>query len=285
LISCIKDSPYWLIQRGRKEQATASLQWYRGRNYDISEELNEILTKKEEDQKSGTLKEKVEGVFSFTFLKCLSCSGILLLWENFTGISSLVVFMTNVLEASGLTFNPKLAPIIIGGIRVVTACFSSAALRTANRLYMYCGCALVISISCFLLASFSYWRDQFLSASSALGFLPLILTVIMFIAHAFGINSVIHVLAAEIFPTKIRSIGSSTTMGLGVIGNALNSTVYPVMQGSAGFSGCFWFYSCCSFVMSCYGYFVIPDNRGLSLVKIERKQETCTGKEEHELNK
>ena len=131
--------------------------------------------------------------------------------------------------------------------RVVTACFSSAALRTANRLYMYCGCALVIAISCFLLASFSYWREQFLSASSVLGLLPLILTVIMFIAHAFGINSVIHVLAAEvfimyqgnwlmcffsqIFPTKIRSIGSSTTMGLGVIGNALNSTVYPVMQG------------------------------------------------------
>ena len=41
----------------------------------------------------------------------------------------------------------------------------------------------------------------------------------------------------------------------------------------AGFSGCFWFYSACSLAMAVYAYIVIPDNRGLSLVKIERNRE------------
>jgi len=275
VVACIKESPYWLVQKGRKEEARNSLQWYRGEKYDITEEFDEIVKKKEEESKTkkGNLCEKIQSVFSLTFLKCFCCSGILFFLCQFTGITSLVVFMTNVFEASGLTFDPKLAPIIIGGVRVTTACFSSAALRTGNRLYMYCSCSIILCICCFLLASFSHWREDFLSTHSVFGFLPLVITITMFIAHAFGINSVLHLLTAEIFPTSVRSMGSSCTLCFAMVGNAINSTFYPVIQKHAGFSGCFWFYSACSLAMAVYAYIVIPDNRGLSLVKIERNRE------------
>ena len=49
------------------------------------------------------------------------------------------------------------------------------------------------------------------------------------------------------------------------------------MPRHAGFSGCFWFYSGCSLTMAVYAYLVIPDNRGLSLVKIERNREAGGG--------
>ena len=131
--------------------------------------------------------------------------------------------------------------------RVITACCSSAALRTGNRLYMYWSCSVILSICCFLLASFSHWREDFLSTHSVFGFLPLVITITMFIAHAFGINSVLHLLTAEvhrnshlfsqcfhfffqIFPTSVRSIGSSCTLCFAMIGNAINSTFYPVIQ-------------------------------------------------------
>jgi hypothetical protein len=118
-----------------KEEAQAALQWYRGEHFDITEELDEIVKKKEEESKtkSSNFNEKIQTVFSLTFLKCFCCSGILFFLCQFTGITSLVVFMTNVFEvrssfsevhvhnlhnqASGLTFDPKLAPIIIGGVR------------------------------------------------------------------------------------------------------------------------------------------------------------------------
>jgi len=275
VVACIKESPYWLVQKGKKEEARVSLQWYRGHMFDITEEFDEIIKKKDEESKtkSSGFKDKFKTVFSLTFLKCFCCSGVLFFLCQFTGITSLVVFMTNVFQASGLTFDPKIAPIIIGGTRVITACFSSAALRTGNRLYMYCTCSVILSICCFLLASFSNWRDHFISTHSVFGFLPLVITITMFIAHAFGINSVLHLLTAEIFPTKVRSLGSSVTLCFAMIGNAINSTFYPIIQRHAGLSGCFWFYSGCSLAMAVYAYLVIPDNRGLSLVKIERNRE------------
>merc|ERR1711862_628028 len=173
-------------------EAKNSLQWSRGAKFDISEEFDEIVKKKEEESKTKTsnFQDKIRTVFSLTFLKCFCCSGVLFFLCQFTGITSLVVFMTNVFKASGLTFDAKLAPIIIGGVRVTTACFSSAALRTGNRLYMYCTCSTILSICCFLLASFSHWREDFLSTHSLFGFLPLVITITMLIAHAFGINSV-----------------------------------------------------------------------------------------------
>jgi len=103
VIACIKESPYWLVQKGRKEDARVSLQWYRGVNFDISEEFDEIIKKKEDESKnkSSGLTEKIETVFSLTFLKCFCCSGILFFLCQFTGITSLVVFMTNVFRPLG----------------------------------------------------------------------------------------------------------------------------------------------------------------------------------------
>merc|ERR1712115_383782 len=152
----------------------------------------------------------------------------------------------------------------MGGIRVITACLSSLALKTGNRLYIYCSCSLTLSFCCFSLASFSHWRVYLLSLHPIFGVLPLAIVIFMFIAHAFGINSVLHLLMGEIFPSKVRSLGSSLSLCLAMSGNAANSTLYPIIQRYIGFSGIFWVYSASTLLMMIYAYLVIPDNRGLS---------------------
>ena len=90
------------------------------------------------------------------------------------------------------------------------------------------------------------------------GLVPLLIAIVMFIAHAFGINPVLHLLTGEIFPTKwttvtelriktkmdrwlktlknqkqlirVRSLGSSLTLCLAMCGSAANSTCYPILQ-------------------------------------------------------
>ena len=83
-----------------QEEARAALQWCRGEHFDITEEFDEIVKKKEEESKTKTsnFNEKIQTIFSLTFLKCFCCSGVLFFLCQFTGITSLVVFMTNVFE-------------------------------------------------------------------------------------------------------------------------------------------------------------------------------------------
>jgi SP family facilitated glucose transporter-like MFS transporter 8 len=43
----LHDTPYWLVEYDAKEEAIKSLQFYRGPNFDINEELSEIIQQKE----------------------------------------------------------------------------------------------------------------------------------------------------------------------------------------------------------------------------------------------
>ena len=49
----IPDSPYWLVERGREEEARRSLSNLRGSSYDIEEEFLEIVNKKRAKEERG----------------------------------------------------------------------------------------------------------------------------------------------------------------------------------------------------------------------------------------
>ena len=56
-------------------------------------------------------------VASSSFLRPFSCAGLLYLLAQWTGISTMVFYMTNIFQQSGSTFDPLLAPVIVAGIR------------------------------------------------------------------------------------------------------------------------------------------------------------------------
>ena len=91
------------------------------------------------------LSERLATLRSPVFLRSLAISGGLFFLCQYTGISTLVVFMAPVFKDSGLTLDPRLAPVIIGAVRVFTSCCSSAALKKANRRYMFTSCSLLTS--------------------------------------------------------------------------------------------------------------------------------------------
>jgi len=266
----VKETPYWLAGQGRQEEATASLKWSRGKDWNVSEEITEIL-----DNTPGRppgLGERVKTASSASFLRPLSMAGSLFFLCQYTGISTLMVFMTPVFADSGLTLDPALAPAIIGAVRVVTSCCSSAALGKANRKYMFSSCSLLLSFCCAAISAFSYWREDILATSRLLGLLPLVITIIMFIAHAFGINGVMHLITGEVFPSKVRSLGSSFTLTIAMTGNAINSSLYPAILSISSFSIVFLLYSIGSLVLAVTAWMIVPDHRGLSLNRIEEEE-------------
>ena len=219
-------------------------------------------------QRPPGLSERFATLRTPAFLRSLSISGGLFFLCQYTGISTMVVFMAPVFKDSGLTLDPRLAPVIIGSVRVFTSCCSSAALKRANRRHMFTSCSFLLGLCCAAMAAFSHWRETLLPLH--LGIMPLVIAILMFIAHAFGINAVMHLITAEMFPGRVRSLGSSLTLTIAILGNALNSSLYPIVQGATSFSCVFAIYSGASLVMAMLAGLVIPDHRGLSLVRIER---------------
>ena len=265
----LPESPQWLALQGRRREAAASLAWARGKDWDCGPELEELLSR----ERPPGVREKLATLASRPFLRSLAISGGLFFLCQYTGISTLVVFMEPVFADSGLSLSPRLAPVIIGMVRVVTSCCSSAVLRRANRKYMFSSCSLLLSLCCAAMAAFSHWRLDLLALSPSLGVLPLVIAILMFVSHAFGINAVMHLITGEMFPGAARSLGSSLTLAIAIMGNGLNASLYPVVLHLTSFSCVFAIYAVATLAMFVLAVRVIPDHRGLSLVTIERREE------------
>ena len=122
LLLLLPETPYWLVEYNNVEEAKKSLQFFRGKNYDITEELNEIRQRHEKKESSSqTWKFVIKRIFSKAFLKPFSCIGILSIINTWGGFSQIQVFTIEILEKSGSSIDPWLGPMIAGFIRIAFA--------------------------------------------------------------------------------------------------------------------------------------------------------------------
>ena len=101
------------------------MQFFRGKDCDINEELKEIheryKTKVEKQGGSQSGKSIFKKITSMAFFKPFSCVGILYTLCEWNGISPVLIYMIHILQKAGSSIDAELSPIIIGGIRLITA--------------------------------------------------------------------------------------------------------------------------------------------------------------------
>ena len=147
--------------------------------------------------------------------------------------------MTTIFQQSGSSIDPSLAPVIVAGIRVVTAALAGEnikhvtlsvsttpcdlyciviilnidipliaafVLRYASRRHLFVFSTVMIAVSTLTIATFSYLRtsdcclDPATLGSPQLGLVPLLAVIAMFVGHALGVVPVCQLLAAEVNP-------------------------------------------------------------------------------------
>ena len=115
----------------KSNEAKKSLQFYRGKKYDVSDEFNEIQKKYEDKNENNKESWKfiVKRIFSKAFLKPFSCVGILCIINAWVGFFQIQVFMIEILEKSGSSIDPKIAPTLTGFVRLTFAGNSESKLQ------------------------------------------------------------------------------------------------------------------------------------------------------------
>ena len=78
------------------------------------------------------------------------------------------------------------------------------------------------------------------------------------------------IIIGEIFPTELRSTGTSFILFTALVCTASLSKLFSQFIDWFGFYGTFLFYSGVVFVCFIYGYFAMPEHSNISLVKIEK---------------
>ena len=124
LLLPLPETPYWLIENNNIKKAKQSLQFFRGKRYNITDEYDEIQQKHESKQNQHSKnwwEFTIKRIFSSAFLKPFLCIGIVFALNEFLGFGPLMTYTFQIFDETGSSVDPGIGLVIIASIRVVTA--------------------------------------------------------------------------------------------------------------------------------------------------------------------
>jgi len=270
----IPETPYWLAEKNRTDDAKTSLAWLRN-NQESTEEIQEITEKSLHEQKL-TVKEKLilklKMFKSKAFWKPFCIAQPLNILYSCSGISLLSFYLVTIFEEAGSSVDKLQASLIVASWRLFISLFSSLAMLRIPRRPLFLCTTLGVGISMASFGTFSYLctQDQSASWCDRLGWLPLLLLLLVFACSQLGFAPIIKLIISEVFPTEVRSTGTSLIFLTSVLCLSILSKLFSQFIAWFGLHGAFWLYSGVVFTCFIYGYFAMPEHSNVSLVQIEK---------------
>lgn len=256
LVIRLPDTARWYLLKGRVDDARrALLRVEPAANAD--DELAEIRRALSEG--SGGIAEMLRPPYRRATMFVIALGFLL----QITGINAIIYYSPRIFEAMGFTGNLALlglpALVQVAGLAAVGAALTLVD-RVGRRPILLCGIAMMIAADVVLAVVFARG-----GGGAALGFAGILVFII---GYTLGFGSLGWVYASESFPTRLRSIGSSTMLTSNLIANAIVAAVFLTMLHSLGGAGTFAVFGVLAVIAFGFVYRFAPETKGRQLEEI-----------------
>jgi SP family facilitated glucose transporter-like MFS transporter 8 len=264
------ETPHFYISKGKKEEASQSLQFLRGKSAEgVQEELASITLSVEESMKDkATIKDLFANAGNIKAL--IICSG-LISFQQLSGINVVLFYSQSIFEKTGSSMAPEISTILVGIVQVLA---SGATPLVADRL----GKKLILLTSAagmaaslgtmglfFLLSSIEY------SELDSIMWLPVASLIIFVIFYCVGFGPLPWAVLGEMFPANIKSIASSVVASNCWILGFLILKYFATIDAALGTHWSFWIFGIFCIVAFVFTFIFLFETKGMSLQQIQNK--------------
>ena len=275
----LPETPRWLMSKGREEEARKVLDRIEDSAV-IENSINAMKSDIAIDNSQASWKE----IFKPWLRNALIIAVGIMFFQQFVGINTVIYYSPKIFLAAGFEGAEAAiaASVIVGAVNVLFTIISLFIIDRLGRrkLYFIGLSGIAVALICmglgFMLPGAGKWF--------------LVISMLVYIAFfAISLGPLGWLMVTEVFPTKVRglgaSIGSLSNWGfntlvvwtfykmISAIGNAKEVVVPEGEDLSAVCPSCigsvFWIFAAVALIGLVWGYFFIPETKGVSLEKIE----------------
>ncbi|GAA4293064.1 sugar porter family MFS transporter [Mycobacterium paraffinicum] len=251
------DTARWYVLKGRPDEARRALLRVEP-DARVDEELAEIGRALSEGS-SGGWSEMLRPPYARATAFVITLGFLI----QITGINAIIYYSPRIFQAMGFAGNFALlalpALVQVAGLAAVGASLLLVD-RVGRRPILLSGIAMMIAADVVLMGVFGRGIG-----GAALGFAGILLFII---GYTMGFGSLGWVYASESFPSRLRSIGSSTMLTSNLVANAIIAAVFLTMLHSLGGAGTFAVFAALAVVAFVVVYRFAPETKGRQLEEI-----------------
>jgi SP family galactose:H+ symporter-like MFS transporter len=254
LLIRMPDTARWYVLKGRVDDARRALLRVKPEAH-VEQELAEITTELSEGK--GRLSEMLRRPYLRATLFVITL-GVL---AQISGINAIIYYSPEIFKAMGFADSFALALPALVQVPVLAAVWASLVLvdRLGRRPILLSGIATMIAADALLIAVFAHVFAPIFGVVGVLVFI---------IGFNSGFGSLVWVYAGEAFPTRLRSLGSSTMLTFNLTANAIVAAVFLTMQHSLGDAGTYAVFGALAVVAFVVVYRYAPETKGRQLEDI-----------------
>lgn len=256
LLTLLPESPRWLIQRNRIDDARRAIDRF---GIDSADAEAMMEAGRAATEKSARFSELFKG----TTLKIVLLGSMLAAFQQITGINVVISYAPSILGSVGIAdSDPLLQTVFVGAANLV---FTVIALWVCDKF----GRKTLLLWGCFgLVVSLGYLAYAFsVPEPNDTGILVAILAYIAF--FALSLSPLMFVVTAEIYPSYIRGTAMALSTGISWVCAFLVVQFYPWIENTLGADTAFGIFAVLSLAAGLFIKFFIPETKGRSLEEIE----------------
>ncbi|XP_001946479.3 facilitated trehalose transporter Tret1-2 homolog [Acyrthosiphon pisum] len=271
----LPESPTYLWRSGKNKEAEDVLVMLRGKDYDISGELQALQKELEEKKPNGKLKDMVKskatlraaftalGLFGF-----LSCSGI-----------NVVIFNAQtIFSSTGSIVSPKTSSIVIGILQVIFTFTSSQLVDRAGRRVLLLISDSVMAV-CLGSLGFYFWQLEHGVDTSVFSLVPLISLGVYISTFSLGFGPIPGVMVGELFSPEFKGLAIGIVCVLASLIEFSVVKSYQTLLDNYGRGVTFGVFAGCCVMGTLFVLFLVPETKNKSLQEI---QDELSGKKKSE---
>ncbi|KAG1138598.1 hypothetical protein G6F37_010346 [Rhizopus arrhizus] len=283
-------SPRWLMGQGREEEALQVISKLRRLPEDhplVIEEWREIKVSVEFDHHverelypqyidKGSKGRMMIGLMGYrdlfrkgTFNR-LAIGSLLMFFQQFSGVNALIYYAPKIFQSVGLTGDSVslLATGVVGIINFVMTFPTVFWLDVTGRKILLMIASIVMTICMVVVAIITALCQHDWPSHTAEGWVSVAFIYIFIANFAFGWGPIPWVIAAEIFPLRMRAKAMSVTTSANWMSNFIIGLIVPTMLQNITY-GTYIFFACFVAMSFFFVWLFVPETKGRSLEEMD----------------